>query len=394
MKKKNIFLPVLLICSIVLSFTINSCVSTERLLEKGEYDAAFEKSLKIIQRNPDKTSEFSILKKAYIFAQKRDSDKIDEYRKSGQANIWGNIFDLYSKMDQRQNKLKGLPFQVRNSLSIPDADYKSGIEEARLKAAEYHYALAQQFLTLKDKRKARDAYQELNYVDDYISNYKDVTSLKTKALNQGKMFVLIRVGNASGNQIPNECINELERINVSRLHSTWVLYDINNDANKCYDFNILIDVQEVRVSNELVKENNYSFDKEVEDGVQPKLDQNGIVLKDSTGNIIYTKRYKKIYCYVRDLEQHKDAFMNVSLAYYDNINHKVIRSTNIDGGFGFHHIATTANGDLSILPHDVRNRLGSMPMPFPSDYDLLIQSSYVLNEKINSYLYNNKGIIY
>lgn len=380
--------------NIIIAFIFTACVSSERLLEKGEYDAAFEKSFKKIQRNPDKTSEFSILKKAYTYAQRRDAEKIDELRKSGQPNIWGAIFELYVKQNNRQNKIKSLPYQVRNSLSIPEQNYSSNIEEARVKAAEYHYALAIQLLDLKDKRKARDAYQELNNVDYYISNYKDVTSLKTKALNQGKLFVLINVRNASNNQIPNEFLTELERINTSRLNSTWVLYDLTSDANKCYDFNIYINVQEVRISPELVKENNYSFDKEVEDGVQPKLDRNGIVLKDSLGNIIYEKRYKKIYCYVRDLEQHKDSYVNVSVAYYDNIRHNIIKSTNIDGGFAFNHIATTANGELSILPNDVRRRLGSMPAPFPNDFEMLMQTSIVLNDKINSYLQNNTRVIY
>ncbi len=382
------------ILNILFVLTFSGCVSSERLLEKGDYDAAFEKSLKKIQRNPDKTSEYSILKKSYTYAQRRDSDKIEEYRKSGQPNIWGNIFELYSRLNQRQNKIKSLPYQVRNSLSIPEQNYASNIEDARLKAAEYHYVLAQQLLEIKDKRKARDAYQELNNVDYYITNYKDVVSLKTKALNQGKMFVLIRVGNNSNNQVPNDFLNELERINTSRLNSTWVLYDIFNDANKCYDYLISINVQEIRISPELVKENNYSYDKEVEDGIQPKLDRNGIVLKDSVGNIIYEKRYKKIYCYVRDLEQHKDSYVNVSITYYDNIKHNIVKSTNVDGGFSFNHIATTANGDLSILPNDIRRRLGSMPAPFPNDFEMLMQSSVVLNDKINSYLQNNTRVIY
>ncbi len=386
-------LPIL-ICNLLIAIIFSGCVSSERLLEKGDYDAAFEKSLKKIQRNPDKTGEFSILKKAYTFAQRSDSDKIEEYRKSGQPNIWGNVYQLYSSQNQRQGKVKSLPYKVQSSLGLPEQDYKLGMEDARLKAAEYHYALAQQLLNQKDKRKARDAYQELNNVDYYIANYKDVSSLKTKALNQGKIFVLIRVDNGTNNQVPNEFITELERINTSRLNSTWVLYDLNNDANKCYDFNLLINVQEVRISRELVKENNYSFDKEVEDGVQPKLDRNGIVLKDSIGNILYEKRYRKIYCYVRDLEQHKESYVNVTVSYYDNISHTLIKSSNLDGGFAFNHIATTANGDLSTLPSNIRRRLGSMPAPFPSDFDMLMQVSFVLKDKINSYLQTNTRIIY
>lgn len=393
MKTINKRFKLIALLGLISVFAFQSCISSERLLEKGDYDAALEKSIKKVTKDPSKKSEFGILKNAYHYAQLKDNERINDLKKSGQPHIWGNVFTILNRMNQRQNKIKNLPYQVRNSLNIPEVNYVQQIEEVRYKAAEYHYILAQQLLNQQDKRKAREGHRELLNVEQYLINYKDVNNLKTKALNDGRMFTLISVNNASGTNIPNEFYNELERININRLNSTWNIYDIRNDQNKCYDYKILISIQTIRISPELVKENNYSFDKEVQDGIQPKVDQHGLVVKDSLGEVIYVPKYKKIYCHVRDLEQHKDANVEVSVSYYDNISQRILRSTRLDGGFSFHHIATTANGDLSILPQNIRRRLGTMPVPFPSDFEMLMQTSVVLNDKINSYLYSNRGLI-
>lgn len=393
MKTINKPFKILAIFGFVTLFFFQSCVSSERLLEKGDYDAALDKSIKKVTKDPDKKSEFQILKSAYNFAQQKDNERINDLRKTGQPNIWGNVFTIFNRMNKRQNKLKAVPYQVRNKLNIPEVNYSSQIEDARYKAAEYHFVLAQQLLNQQNKRKAREAYQELQNVEQYLINYKDVNELKIKALNDGRMFCLVAFNNASGQTIPDEFYNELEKINISRLNSTWTLYDINNDANKCYDYKILISIQNIKITPELVKENNYTYDKEIQDGIQPKVDKQGLVVKDSLGEIIYIPKYKKIYCYVRDLEQHKDAHVEISVSYYDNISHRVLRSNQLDGQFSFHHIATTANGDLDILPQIIRRRLGSMPIPFPQDFDMIMQTSVILRDKINSYLYNNRNLI-
>lgn len=374
-------------------FLFQSCVSSERLLEKGDYDAALDKSIKKVTKDPDKKSEIQVLKKAYNYAQQKDNERINDLRKTGQPNIWGNVFTIFNQMNRRQNKLKSIPYQVRNKLNIPQVNYSSQIEDARYKAAEYHFVLAQQLLNQQNKRKAREAYQELQNVEQYLINYKDVNELKVKALNDGRMFTLITFNNASGQDIPEEFYNEIEKINIGRLNSTWTLYDINKDANKCYDYKILISIQNIKITPELVKENNYTYDKEIQDGIQPKVNKQGLVVKDSLGEVIYINKYKTLYCYVRDLEQHKDAYVNLSVSYLDNISHQILRSNYLDAGFSFHHIATTANGDLDILPQNIRRRLGTMPLPFPHDFEMLMETSVILRDKINSYLYSNRNLI-
>lgn len=117
------------------------------------------------------------------------------------------------------------------------------------------------------------------------------------------------------------------------------------------------------------------------------------LLKTLLGEVIYINKYKTLYCYVRDLEQHKDAYVNLSISYLDNISHQILRSNYLDARFSFHHIATTANGDLDILPQNIRHRLGTMPLPFPHDFEMLMQTSFILRDKINSYLYSNRNLI-
>src|SRR5687767_14398718 len=89
-------------------FILVSCVSSQRHLENGNYDAAIDKAIKKIKRKKTNTKQIAILEKAYNKANAADLERIAFLKKEGTPENWDNIFDHYSLMNRRQNKIKPL----------------------------------------------------------------------------------------------------------------------------------------------------------------------------------------------------------------------------------------------------------------------------------------------
>ena len=382
-----------LLILLFVGFSNNSCISPERLIEKGRYDEAFNKAFSKIKSKPEKKSLYQPLREAYMYAQKRDHEKIEDLQKSGKPNIWGQIYTHYIQLNNRQNKLKELPFQVRNELLIKDVDYNSDIENARLKAAEYHYSQGKNLQSQNNKAAARQAYSQFYEVDRYIKNFKDVENLKQTAFNKGQIYAIITTNQNNYFNLPSEYYYEIQQVKRKNIEGTRTNYHYNYQSGIDYDYEVRISIREVFVSPEKIKENNYKVEKEIKDGTEPKVDQDGKVVTDSTGKVIYVPRYRLAVCYVRDIEQLKEAYVQVQVSFINTNTGNSIRSSYLDASFHFYNVASTANGELSILSNDVRRRLNGSPLPFPSDFEMLMETTLPLRDRISDYIYQNRNVI-
>ena len=100
---------ILFLFSIVL---LMACASSEKYLQKGQYDKAIDKSVKKLRKDPGNDKELYVLKEAYGKAQDFDKDRIDFLEKEGREENYVAIYDLYVRLDRRQDKIKTLPSSV------------------------------------------------------------------------------------------------------------------------------------------------------------------------------------------------------------------------------------------------------------------------------------------
>lgn len=363
---------------LIITFLFVGCKSSSKQLERGNYDAALQKSAKKIKRNPSKNDdEVWVFNDAYNMANNRDNDAILRLKKKGDPALWGAIYRTYLKMDNRQNLAISLP---PVGIEFTEVNYTPEINNTKAKAAEYAYAKGVQLLAIDNRFDSRKAHSRFLEVKTYEKNYKDVDDKLAEAKFLGTTNVYFKIVDNSQVVAPARLIQEIQRINMDALNDVWKTYDTRVDTNKIYHYSIFLNLKLIDVSPEEVKENNYSETKEVEDGFDYLLDANGNVQKDTLGNDIKVIRHKTIRCSVKEIHQFKTARISGTIDYLDNYTNKVLKSEPITSDTKFEHHYAIAHGNLNALKSATRTKLGGDPLPFPADESLILQAGDVLKQ--------------
>ncbi len=79
---------------------VMSCSSPEKLLQKGNYDALIEKSVKNLIKKPDSEEDANMLDKAYKLANDRDLERIKYLKMEGNPNTWDEMLGLIQQFEE------------------------------------------------------------------------------------------------------------------------------------------------------------------------------------------------------------------------------------------------------------------------------------------------------
>ncbi len=78
---------------LIITLIFVGCKSASKQLEKGNYDAALQKSAKKIKKNPTKNDdEVWVFNDAYRMATTRDNDAIARLKRKGDPALWEQIY--------------------------------------------------------------------------------------------------------------------------------------------------------------------------------------------------------------------------------------------------------------------------------------------------------------
>ena len=149
----------------------------------------------------------------------------------------------------------------------------------------------------------------------------------------------------------------------------------------------------IDVAPESVKEIQYVESKEVQDGWDYFLDNKGNVKKDSLGNDIKKPKYKTISCTVNETYQSKKAIISGSLDYINNDNNQLIKTDPITAESFFEYRSATGIGDLNALKPETKSKLGKLPVPFPSGFNMLLQAGQNLKSMVKDIIWRNKNVL-
>src|SRR5665647_2880919 len=90
----------------LLMIILIGCSSPEKLLQKGNYDAIVEKSVKNLIKNPTSEEDAVMLDKAYKLANNRDLERVKYLKMEGNPNTWDEMLSLYSNLKNRQTSVR------------------------------------------------------------------------------------------------------------------------------------------------------------------------------------------------------------------------------------------------------------------------------------------------
>jgi hypothetical protein len=366
-------------------------------MQRGDYDALVQKSIKNLIKNPNSEEDATMLDKAYKLANDRDLERVKYLKMEGNPNTWDEMLSLYSNLKNRQSSVRRvLPLQMGGqSIQYDFVDYDAEIVAAKRKAAEYFYTHGHKLMENKTKESYRQAYYELFKAKNYSGDsYHDLDQVISEAKYLGMSRVLVGLVNQTIINLPPEFIDGLATVNANELNSEWVEYYTRKlDKNIQYDYYIDIILQVIEVSPDLVQDKDLIEKKTIENGFEYVLDAKGNVMKDTSGNDIKIKKYKEIQCTVIESHQQKDCNIRGEIEFTSVNPQTLLKKQPIAAGTHFEHISARAIGDLNALSPEKKLLVALEPVPFPNDIRMIIDCTEALKKSINEAINYNRGII-
>jgi hypothetical protein len=385
--------PVIFILTILLA----GCGSSKKQLEKGNYDAAIQKAVKDLRKDPKDTKQIDILNQAYKIANEQDNERVRMLKMEGKPNSWDEIYLVYKALNDRQALVRTLPPLNMNGRSIefPYVDYIQDMVNAKRKAADFYYAHGDELMKSGIKESYRQAFAEYMRAKEYVGDYEGIDNKIQDAKLRGISKVFISIQNSSMLKFPKEFEDDLLALDLPRLNSEWVEYSTQNlNENTQYDYYVNVNVKNIMVSPDQSLQRDSVIKRRIEDGFTYVMDKKGNVMKDSLGNDIKQTKYKNLQCALVETIQSKTCRIDGDVDVIQMNPNKELRKDPIRAESNFENISSRALGDIQALNANQLERTKTSIVPFPTDIAMVIRCSQSLKMAIRGAIQNDRRFIY
>ncbi len=378
--------------------SILSCQSIKKNFEKNDYEKVVSIFIQKKQNKKISDEEIALFEKAYKLVLENDKKQITSLKSINNGERWEQIFDIYTRINNRQNSIiKILPIlNSRNEeASIELFDLSAALEESRQNSAQYYYDQGLKLLNSGNKNSIRQSVDYLIASKKFYINYKDVNELIDQAQQKGKNYVLLVVDKNPYLMLPPAFEQSiLDNVKMTQ-QDNWLHINYRKLDDVKYDYVVQLNLYDIKVSPDILKEYNTTEEKTISDGWQYVLDERGNVKKDSLGNDIKIPKYKKITCQVRETRMSKTAQVFGDVTIYDAQQNDYIKSQKCIGNADFQYSYFQYNGDKNALSQATLNKLGNQPTLFPTTFEMVERSKVELIKCYQDFISKNyKALTY
>lgn len=361
----------------------------ESAISHGNYDQAISEALRKLENNKDKKRKQAyvvMLKDAYDKVLTEDLAHIAHLKQDGNPELYKTIYESYADLEARQNAIKRImPLKIGNrTISFTFNDYSNALVDYRYKTSDYLMDKGLDLLDTNEKFNAREAYRLFDYVNSINPNFEDVRSLMQEAHVAGMDYVHVSIKNETHQIIPQQLEAELLDFNTYGLNQFWTSYHANADSNINYDYAMELQLKRINISPERINERQLLREKQIVDGWEYLLDDNGNVAQDSLGNDIKVDKIVNVRARFFEVLQTKSAQVIADVVYTDLKQNQVIDAFTIDSGFTFENIFGRFRGDRRALNRDDRVLLNQRQVRFPTDAQMVYDSGEDLKLKLKN----------
>jgi hypothetical protein len=380
----------------VLILIISGCGSSKKQLEKGNYDAAIDKAVRQLRKDPRDSKQISILDRSYKIVNEQDNERVRFLKMENKPANWDEIYQVSKRMSDRQALVRSvLPLTLNgNTIDYPYVDYMPEMVVAKRKSADFYYEHGNELTKNGLKESYRQAYYEFVRAKEYVGDYEGIDNKINESKYLGMSRVLISLQNRSIIKFDQEFEEDLIALDLPRLNSEWVEYHTQNlNSETKYDYLVNVNIRNIVVSPDQTMQRDSVVRKEVEDGFTYQLDKKGNVMKDSLGNDIKTKKYKTLQCALIETIQSKVCQISGDVEVVQINPNKVLKKDPLGAQSNFENISARALGDIQALSQAQISKTRSQALPFPSDMEMVFRCSDALKRAINGAIQNNKRFI-
>jgi hypothetical protein len=382
---------------IFLIFSCSSIKNTQEAISNGNYDSAINTAIKNLKRNKTKKGNqpyILLLEEAFAKATTKDLARINFLKKDNNPEKIETIFVLYEQLKRRQEILKPLlPLYIVNKKR--DAvflftNYDDAIIENKNQLSDHLYAKVKELFNIDTKFDYRAAYSDLAYIEKVNPNFKDVRNLMNIARERGLDFVIVSMKNETQKVIPKRLEDDLLNFDTYGLNDLWTVYHGSKDPRVQYDFGLELNLRNIQVSPERVREKEIIKEKEIKDGFTYLLDTNGNQVLDKDGNKIKVDKMVPVRCEIYQFTQFKSAKVTGKVKYVDLNSKQTIQTYPIASEYTFQHRYADWKGDKRALESSFLDLIRLRVVQFPTNEQMIYDSGQDLKQKLKSIITRNK----
>jgi hypothetical protein len=380
----------------ILVLLFSGCGSSKKQLQKGNYDAAIDKAVKSLRKDPNDSKQVDILTQSYKIANDQDNERIRYLKMEGRPDNWDEIYLLYKSLNDRQSLVRTVAPMIKTGRGneFEYIDYMPEMVGAKRKAADFYYAHGNELMKAGLKDSYRQAYNEFVRAKQYVGDYEGIDNKIDEAKYLGMSRALITIRNSSVLKFPPEFEQDLLALDLPRLNSQWVEYHtqvLNENTN--FDYFVNVNIKNIAVSPDQTIQRDSVIKRDVEDGFTYVLDKNGNVMKDTLGNDIKQPKYKTLQCALVETIQTKACRIDGDIEVIQVNPEKVVKKDPIGAQSTFENISSRALGDLGALNKEQLERTKSSVVPFPTDIEMVLRCSESLKMAIRGAIENDRRFI-
>ena len=370
---------------------------TQSMLSNGDYDGAINRALDGLRTNKNSKGNQDyvyLLEEAFAKAKERDLNDLSLLIKEKNPANLEKIYSLYNQLHNRQDRIRGvLPLMLlkenRNAI-FPFNDYSNELIASKADLSIYLYNNAKKLLASKNKLVIREAYDDLAYLDKLNPNYNDVRSLMDQAQFRGTDFILVSTKNDTQMVIPVRLQDDMLDFSTYGINDKWTVYHNKKQSNITYDFAMIVNFREIKISPEQVREKQFIKEKQIKDGTKPLLDSNGVQVKDSDGKPMVVDVMKTITASVYEFTQFKSVQTTAKVEYMDLNSKQLIDAYPLSSEFVFSYIYANYNGDKRACEQDYYQYFDRRAVPFPTNEQMVYDSGEDLKAKLKTIITGNR----
>ena len=381
-------------------FLITSCSSvknTQEAISNGNYDSAINTAIDNLKRNKTKKRNqpyILLLEEAFIKATAKDLARINFLKKENNPEKIETVFVLYENLKRRQETLKPLlPLFIlaeKRDAVFQFTNYDDEIISNKNQLSAYLYSKAIKLFDADNKFDYRAAYNDLDYIEKINPNFKDVRNLIDISRERGLDFVLVSMKNETQQVLPERLEEDLLNFDTYGLNDLWTVYHGSKDPRVQYDFGLELNLRNIQVSPERVREKEIIKEKEIKDGFTYLLDTNGDQVLDKDGNKIKVDKMVSVRCELYQFTQLKTAKVTGQVKYVDLNTKQTIQTYPIASAFAFQHRYAQFKGDKRALEPSFIDLIRLRVVQFPTNEQMIYDSGQDLKQKLKSIITRNK----
>lgn len=321
--------------------TANDEVSVE------EMDRSIDRLIPKAKKGKLSEKQMELLTTSYHGANQAEHQRIMELKKSGQPDIWIEIYFRVNNINKRQNKIVALPDAVKTAMNFKMLDLDNEIKNTREKAELYICAKVNLLLKSINEDNLKEAENLVGQLSKINPQSNNIDDLRLKLIIMPSKQILLRIATPTELYLPD---------NFAQLaldfddNTMWgVPFDIIPHDNKDYDLMIRIMIEKRTVSPERI--NTAAFEER----------KDGKVVK------------------VTDKTMTKTASILGQIEFVDVEKERILLSTPFDIGSTFVFRYAEIDGDKDACSLQTLELLKQQVVDFPSDEALYKDVARKLN---------------